>query len=53
MRRVYAALGDKVTVEPLLFSEEELDVEALFTMMAIDSSESAPLYIQIILVRPS
>lgn len=49
MRAVYAPLGDNVTVEPLLFSEAELDAEAFLSMMAV-SSESAPLYVQIILV---
>ena len=45
MRTVYSALGDRVTVEPLLFSKEELDAEAFLTMMAVDSDESAPLYV--------
>ncbi|RDX53600.1 hypothetical protein OH76DRAFT_1479402 [Lentinus brumalis] len=44
MRRVYAPLGHSVTVEPLLFSEKELDVEAILSMMAVGGSESAPLY---------
>jgi hypothetical protein len=51
MRAAYKGLGDRVTVEPLLFSEEELDAEAFLTMMAVDSSESTPLYVQIVLVR--
>jgi hypothetical protein len=50
MRTVYSVLGDRVVVEPLLFSEDELDAEAFLTMMAVDSSESAPLYVQAILV---
>lgn len=50
MRRVYAPLGDNVTVEPLMFTEAELDAEAFLSMMAVDSSESAPLYMQVILV---
>ena len=50
MRAVYAPLGSRVTVEPLLFSEAELDAEAFLSMMAVDSSETAPLYVQIILV---
>lgn len=50
MKRVYAPLGSRVTVEPLLFSEAELDAEAFLSMMAVDSSETAPLYIQIMLV---
>jgi hypothetical protein len=50
MRRVYAPLGDNVTVEPLYFSESELDAQAFLSMMAVGSSESAPLYVQIVLV---
>lgn len=50
MKAVYAPLGWNVTVEPLLFSEAELDAEAFLSMMAVGSSESAPLYVQIILV---
>ncbi|KAJ3490105.1 hypothetical protein NLI96_g1681 [Meripilus lineatus] len=38
-----------VTVEPLAFSEQELDAEAFLSMMAVGSSESAPLYIQAVL----
>ena len=48
--RVYAPLGENVTVSPLLFDETELDAEAFLTMMAVDSLESAPLYIQIVMV---
>lgn len=50
MKKVYAPLGGNVTVEPLLFTEAELDAEAFLSMMAVDSSESAPLYMQVILV---
>ena len=39
-----------MTVVPLYFSEEELDAEAFLSMMAVESSENAPLYVQIILV---
>ncbi|KAH7930072.1 hypothetical protein BV22DRAFT_1079734 [Leucogyrophana mollusca] len=49
MKAVYAPLGDSVTIEPLLFSEDELDAQAFLSMMAVGSSESAPLYIQVIL----
>ncbi|KAH9951841.1 hypothetical protein B0H21DRAFT_717813 [Amylocystis lapponica] len=49
MRAVYAPLGKKVQVEPLLFSEDELDAEALLSMMAVGSSDSAPLYVQTIM----
>ena len=53
MRKVYAPLGSKVTVEPLYFKRKELDAHAVLSMMAIGSSESAPLYMQIILVSTS
>ncbi|KAL4241198.1 hypothetical protein ABKN59_000322 [Abortiporus biennis] len=49
MKAVYAPLGDRVTVSPLLFTEGELDAQAFLTMMAVGSTESAPLYIQTIL----
>ncbi|KIM90985.1 hypothetical protein PILCRDRAFT_59166 [Piloderma croceum F 1598] len=49
MKAVYAPLGHRVTVEPLFFSEDELDAEAFLSMMAVGSSESAPLYVQLIL----
>ena len=51
MKAVYAPLGHRVIVEPLYFSEDELDAEAFLSMMAVGSSESAPLYVQLILVR--
>lgn len=50
MRRVYAPLGKNVTVEPLLFTEDELDAQAFLSMMAVESSDSAPLYMQVFLV---
>ena len=50
MRRIYAPLGDNVTVEPLLFTEDELDAQAFLSMMAVESPESAPLYMQVLLV---
>lgn len=50
MSAVYAPLGERVTVEPLLFKKDELDARAFLSMMAVGSSESAPLYIQGILV---
>jgi len=50
MRAVYAPLGKAVTVEPLVFSQDELDAQAFLSMMAVGSSESAPLYIQGVLV---
>ncbi|KAG6331058.1 hypothetical protein ID866_8032 [Astraeus odoratus] len=49
MRAVYAPLGERVKVMPLLFNESELDAQAILSMMAVGSSESAPLYIQIVL----
>lgn len=50
MTAVYAPLGDRVTVEPLLLKKDELDAQAFLSMMAVGSSESAPLYIQGVLV---
>lgn len=50
MRRIYAPLGENVTVEPLLFTEDELDAQAFLSMMAVESSDSAPLYMQVFLV---
>ena len=52
MRATYAPLGDRVKVEPLLFSSTELDAEAVLSMMAVGSSDSTPLYMQRILVSP-
>lgn len=51
MKAVYQTLdSDRVVVEPLLFSESELDAQAFLTMMSVQSKESAPLYVQLILV---
>lgn len=50
MRAVYEPLGKHVIVEPLTFSESELDAEAFLSMMAVGTSDSAPLYMQVILV---
>lgn len=50
MRQVYLPLGNNVEVEPLRFTEEELDAQALLSMMSVGSSASAPLYIQTVLV---
>ncbi|KAH9849873.1 hypothetical protein C2E23DRAFT_870336 [Lenzites betulinus] len=49
MRRAYAPLGSRVKMRPLLFSESELDAEAVLSMMSVSSTDSAPLYIQRIL----
>jgi hypothetical protein len=50
MRTVYAPLGSYVEVLPLYFRQEELDAEAILSMMAVGASDTAPLYVQIILV---
>lgn len=50
MRGIYSELGSNVTVEPLMFAESELDAEAFLSMMSVGSSETAPLYVQMILV---
>ena len=50
MRTVYARLGKNITVEPLYLHTSELDAAAILSMMAVGSTESAPLYMQIILV---
>jgi len=49
MQAVYAPLGKRVRVEPLLFTEDELDAQAFLSMMAVESSDSTPLYIQTVL----
>ncbi|KAF8552599.1 hypothetical protein OG21DRAFT_1486101 [Imleria badia] len=49
MKAVYEPLGKHVRVLPLLFNESELDAQAFLSMMAVGSSESAPLYIQTVL----
>ncbi|PCH41311.1 hypothetical protein WOLCODRAFT_89215 [Wolfiporia cocos MD-104 SS10] len=49
MKQVYAPLGDSVTIEPLVFSEKELDAEAILSMMAVGSSDAAPLYMHTVL----
>ncbi|KZT12865.1 uncharacterized protein LAESUDRAFT_808383 [Laetiporus sulphureus 93-53] len=48
MRQVYGRLG-KVVVEPLRLSEEELDAQAFLSLMAVGSSDNAPLYMQTVL----
>lgn len=50
MKHVYEPLGASVTLEPLRFHESELDAEAFLAMMAVGKSDSAPLYMQIVLV---
>ncbi|KAG2053715.1 hypothetical protein BDR06DRAFT_982601 [Suillus hirtellus] len=51
IKSVYAPLGKNVEVVPLSFNETELDAQAFLSMMAVRSSDSTPLYIQIILKR--
>ncbi|EPQ59354.1 hypothetical protein GLOTRDRAFT_136242 [Gloeophyllum trabeum ATCC 11539] len=46
---IYRPLGSNVTVQALLFKQSELDAEAFLSMMAVESSDSAPLYVQVIL----
>ncbi|TFK99077.1 P-loop containing nucleoside triphosphate hydrolase protein [Pterulicium gracile] len=49
MRKAYATVGSNVTVEPLLFAESDLDAEAFLSLMAVGSSDGAPLYMQVVL----
>ncbi|EEB93938.1 hypothetical protein MPER_07338, partial [Moniliophthora perniciosa FA553] len=51
MKKVYAPLmkNGNVKVEPLLFDEGDLDAQTFLSMMAVGSSDGAPLYIQILL----
>ncbi|KAJ4467537.1 hypothetical protein J3R30DRAFT_1939294 [Lentinula aciculospora] len=51
MKGIYAplTLQGNVTVEPLSFDESELDAAAFLSLMAVGSSDGAPLYIQIVL----
>lgn len=52
MTAVYTRLGPNVKVEPLLFSQSELDAQAFLSMMAVGSSgTSAPLYMNSFMVR--
>lgn len=57
MRGVYRdgplASHKKIRVEPLSFVESELDAQSFLSMMAVGSSTSAPLYMQIVLVSSS
>jgi hypothetical protein len=51
MRAAYTSvLGDKVEIHPLYLTEAELDAAAILSMMSVNSSESAPLYMQLVLV---
>ncbi|KAK7049665.1 Vacuolar protein-sorting-associated protein 33 [Paramarasmius palmivorus] len=51
MKQVYASLIEKgnIKVAPLLFDEGDLDAQTFLSMMAVGSSDGAPLYIQILL----
>jgi hypothetical protein len=51
MKRVYEHLEGNLEVKPLLFSESELDTAAFLSLMAVNSSENAPLYMQTVIVR--
>jgi hypothetical protein len=51
MKKVYEHLGGNLEVKPLLFSESELDTAAFLSLMAVSSSENAPLYMQTVIVR--
>lgn len=52
MKTIYAPLTKRgnIVVEPLQFNESELDAQAFLSLMAVGSSDGAPLYIQILLV---
>lgn len=50
MRSVYARVDSNIVVEPLQLGQSELDAKAFLSLMAIYSSESAPLYMQTVLV---
>ncbi|TFY80819.1 hypothetical protein EWM64_g3199 [Hericium alpestre] len=49
MKKLYAPLGRHITVKGLFFAESELDAAAFMSMMAISSSDSAPLYMQTVM----
>ncbi|KAH9173436.1 hypothetical protein EDB89DRAFT_730085 [Lactarius sanguifluus] len=49
MRQVYSRLGKNVEVKPLYFSPSELDAAAFLSLMAVNSSDHAPLYMQTVL----
>jgi len=49
MKKVYGCLGPNVEVKPLYFSESELDAPAFLSLMAVNSSDNAPLYMQTVL----
>ncbi|KAI9447790.1 hypothetical protein H4582DRAFT_25626 [Lactarius indigo] len=49
MEQVYSRLGANVQVKPLYFSPSELDAAAFLSLMAVNSSDNAPLYMQTVL----
>ncbi|KAF8264963.1 hypothetical protein EI94DRAFT_404699 [Lactarius quietus] len=49
MRQVYSRLGNNIEVKPLFFSPSELDAAAFLSLMALNSSDHAPLYMQTVL----
>ena len=51
MKKVYGHFGSNLEVKPLYFSESELDAAAFLSLMAVNSSENAPLYMHTVLVR--
>jgi hypothetical protein len=53
MKQIYSSLGGSVVIEPLAFTQDELDAEAFRSMMAVGSSESIPLYMHTVLVSKS
>jgi hypothetical protein len=51
MKAVYGKISNRIQVEPLYFTEAELDAESFKSMMGISLTEAnPPLYVQIILV---
>jgi hypothetical protein len=51
MQNVYGRLKGNLEVKPLYFSEAELDAPAFLSLMAVNSSDHTPLYMQTVLVR--
>ncbi|KAK2467424.1 hypothetical protein APHAL10511_000659 [Amanita phalloides] len=49
LKGAYAHLGTNIKVQSLYFDENELDAEAFLSMMAVESLESAPLYMQTVM----
>ncbi|TFY69603.1 hypothetical protein EVG20_g3065 [Dentipellis fragilis] len=49
MTKLYESLGKSVRVRPLYFEDSELDAAAFLSLMAVSSSDSAPLYMHVLL----